>query len=114
MPTARIFPGSHLETLCLDRPFSNFTFVDQFANGCTALRRIFSQVRRNGCRTLIIEDIAGADDILQEDADLKAHPDVGPLKISQTFRLSFFTIPFSEALCLETPVLRLLQALAKI
>lgn len=99
MPTARIFPGSHLETLCLDRPFSNFTFVDQFAGGCTALRRIFSQVRRNGCRTLIIEDIAGADDILQEDADLKSHSDVGTLKNSQTFRLSFFTIPFSEALC---------------
>jgi len=80
MPIARLFHGNHLDTLCLDRPFSNFAFVEKFTGGNTALRRIFSQTRRSNCHTLIIEDIEGADDIVQENEDLAAHPGIGPIR----------------------------------
>ena len=96
--SARTCDGSHLKTICLDRSFSNFTFVEQFIGECVALRRIFSQARRTGCHTLVIEAIDNADDIIRENADLERHPSVGPLQNVQTFRLSFFTLPFTENL----------------
>jgi len=96
--SARTCSGIHLKTICLDRPFSNFTFVEQFTGECVALRRIFSQARRIGCHTLVIEAIDDADDISRENSDLETHPSVGPLKTAQTFRLSFFTLPFSDDL----------------
>lgn len=95
---ARACSGTHLKTICLDRPFSNFAFVEQFTGECVALRRIFSQTRRIGCHTLIIEAIDEAADISRENSDLAAHPSVGTLITAQTFRLSFFTLPFSDKL----------------
>ncbi len=90
--------GILLASHCLDRPFSNFSFVEQFAGDCIALRRIFSQARRNNCHTLLVEEIEDAEDIRQEDADLAAHPDVGPLNTSRTYRLSFFQLPYSATI----------------
>ena len=59
------------------------------------MRRIFSQVRRNGCRTLVIEDIAGADELTWENEELQKHPEVGTLSKSVSFRLSFFDVQFT-------------------
>ena len=98
MLPARLTKGKLLEIVNLDRPFSNFSFVDEYFGGLTALRRIFSQVRRLGCHTLLIEEIDGGDDILQENKDLENHPDVGKLRFAKTFRLSFFTIPYKGGL----------------
>ena len=75
-------------------PFSNFEFVDRVFNGLASLRRIMSQVRQHGGKTMVLEDVAieDADDLLEENADLKKH--VGVTFPSRATRLSFFSKEF--------------------
>ena len=98
MLPARLASGKLLFSENIERPFSNFAFVDKYFNGIVSLRRIFSQARRNGCCTLIMEEILEGDDIQEENQDLERHPDVRTLKTANTYRLSFFTFPYRKGI----------------
>ena len=52
------------------RPFSNFDFVDEHYGGEPAIRRLFSQARSYGYRTLLIEDIPATGTLAEDDAEL--------------------------------------------
>ena len=75
----------------LPRPFSNFQFVEREFDGLVSLRRIFSQVRQLGGRTLVLEQIDSkdAEDIREENEDLTIR--CPTFSKSATYRLSFFT-----------------------
>ena len=93
---ARNHTGNHVETICLKRPFSNFEYVEKKFGQLTALRRIFSQARRNGCCTLIVEVVSAADEICQEDEELCKCFGVSDGLQSKTYRLSFFEFCFED------------------
>lgn len=72
----------------MERPQSNFRFVEESFGGLDTLRRILSQVRKHGGKTIVVEELVGAEEIIQEDEDLKTlRPD---FDASRTFRLGFF------------------------
>jgi hypothetical protein len=75
----------------MSRPFSNFGFVDDEFNGAVALKRIMSQVRRRGGRTIVWELLYGSTDVREEDDDLRVRR--GPNLKSEVIRLGFFAIP---------------------
>ncbi|MEW6751099.1 MAG: hypothetical protein AB1505_08975 [Candidatus Latescibacterota bacterium] len=63
---------SRPRVVSLERPFSNFHFVDtEYAKEHRALRRLFSRARAARARTLVIEDIAPAGAIADEQAALR-------------------------------------------
>lgn len=88
----------------IGRPFSNFAFLDDtFGVGkLQTLRRIMSQVRQQGGRTMVLEklDISDAEDLCQENEDIRLrYPSFNK---SEAFRLSFFRKPFSTNRGLST------------
>jgi hypothetical protein len=71
----------------IERPRSNFDFVEGRFPTLDTLRRLLSQVRRHGGRTMVVEENITGEDLLEENADLKR---CGSLRSSNTTRLSFF------------------------
>jgi hypothetical protein len=55
----------------IQRPFSNFTFIDKTFPGLTPLRRIMSQVRHHGGKTMVVEELEVSDDLRQENEDIE-------------------------------------------
>ncbi len=69
------------------RPESNFDFVDRRFPGLGTLRRILSQVRQHGGKTIVFEELAESEESREEDADIKiVRPDFTGSKV---FRLTF-------------------------
>jgi len=86
---ARTIPAQSTEIVHLQRPFSNFQFVEERFEDLWPLRRILSQVRQLGGKTMVLESVDGAQDILEENEDIRS---LAPsFKKTATFRLSFFT-----------------------
>jgi hypothetical protein len=74
----------------IHRPFSNFDFVDQWFPGCSPLRRILSQVRQLGGRTMVLERLGEVLDASEQDRALHEFCPAFARGCSDTFRLSFF------------------------
>jgi len=85
---ARAAPGSEVRFLNLERPFSNFEFIEKELGESGPLRRIFSQIRQHDGKTLVIERINQAREIVEEDEDLKSLK--SDFIKSEVLRLSFF------------------------
>src|SRR6266581_690119 len=72
----------------LKAPFSNFDYVDKHFDGETAIRRLFSQARSHGSKTLIVEGIKAEGVLLSENREIsRMHPDY---KMTGLKRLSFW------------------------
>lgn len=52
----------------IDRPFSNFAFIESRFPGVVPLRRVFSQIRSHGGKTLVVEELdpASAEDLFEK------------------------------------------------
>ena len=99
---ARTAESKNFKIIPIDLPFSLFDFVDNHFKGLSSLRRILSQVRISGGKTMVIEEIGGADDIIEENEDIKTrYPDFNK---STTYRLSFFKKKFSTKRGLSTSI----------
>lgn len=90
---ARVAGGSKATLYRIERPFSNFQFIDDRYDGLSSLRRIMSQVRQNGGRTMVVEEVLQARDIAEENADIATRYGQEPRSI--THRISFFSEPFA-------------------
>ena len=86
--------GQQLDVVPIVRPFSNFSFIDKEFDGLWPLRRIFSQIRLLGGRTMVVEELDPdrADDLKLENEDVAKR--YGSVSQSRVRRLSFFTKPF--------------------
>jgi len=83
----------------LERPFSNFAFVDsRYAPGHFALRRIFSQARAAGCKALVVEDIEATGAVAEEQQALAALDASYDCPVLQ--RLTFWTSSSSDGTAL--------------
>lgn len=90
---ARTSPGQSLEIIPIERPYSFFNLIETRFGGCQPLRRIFSQVRIQPGRTMVIEKLGDPEDLREENGDLLTrNPD---FKSSVAYRLSFFTAKFT-------------------
>ncbi len=74
------------EIVPITPPFSFFDFVDTRFYHLPSLRRLLSQVRQHGGKTMVIEEIDTAHDLDEENDDIrKRHPG---LVWSKSFRLN--------------------------
>lgn len=90
---ARSSTSKSYTILSIKQPFSFFDFVDSYSGGLHPLRRLLSQVRLLGGKTMVVEEVGKADDIEEENDDIrKIHP---KFTESKSVRLSFFSKPFS-------------------
>jgi len=90
---SRCASGKPEPIISIERPFSNFRFLDERFPDLPPLHRIFSQVRQLGGRTLVVEEIADEKDTLEENEDLKENSP--SYSRSLTHRLCFFSKRFS-------------------
>ena len=76
------------------RPFSSFKYVETQFKDEPAIRRLFSQARSHGCKTLVVEDI-GAEGIIEAENDeiKKRHADH---KMTGLKRLTFWRSVFQS------------------
>jgi hypothetical protein len=85
---ARTSLGSIIKILNIERPFSNFDFIENEFGEFPQLRRIMSQVRQHNGKSLIFEKVDESLDLCQENEDIIKR---SKCKVeSQSFRLSFF------------------------
>jgi hypothetical protein len=96
---SRMAGAKTIEAHSIERPFSNFSFVDlSFSEYLWSLRRILSQVRQHDGKTMLVEeiDIADADDLSEENEDIALR--IPSFCDSKAWRLTFFAAPLlSEA-----------------
>jgi hypothetical protein len=88
-------PTAPLRVVSVDRPFSNFDFVDQEFFGWPPIRRLFSLARSRKARTLVIEEVPAEGAVADENGELLEYfPDysMGGLR-----RLSFWCTAFTTA-----------------
>jgi hypothetical protein len=80
------------EIIDIERPFSNFRFIENRFGGISTLRRIMSQIRQHGGKTLVLEQLKETNDLLEENQDIQIrNPNFTPIG---AWRLSFFTKRF--------------------
>ena len=78
----------------MERPWSNFDFVEVKFQGLVPLRRILSQVRQHDGKTIVIEKLKQSEELRQENEDIQLrYPGSSPV---EAFRLSFFTKQLSN------------------
>jgi len=99
---ARDCPTSAPEITPIERPFSLFSFLEHSFPNVPTLRRILSQVRSHGGKTLVVEqlNIADAEDLTEENEDIAKR--FGAVPTSHAWRLSFFTKKFDAQSKLES------------
>jgi hypothetical protein len=93
-PSARLAPAERHKIIRIERPFSNFNFIDASYEGLASLRRVMSQVRQLGGHTMVVERVAEATDTTEEDEDLEIRFGRKPKTV--VHRLSFFSKPFGS------------------
>ena len=89
---ARLAAGETIDILPTDRPASNFDLVDGCFEGLPSLRRILSQARVLGYKTLVSEGLPEAGDLREENEDLRKR--CGGLRSSMAVRLGLFSKRF--------------------
>jgi len=85
---ARQAQGLSLEIFPIERPFSNFDFIRQRFPQVHTLRRIMSQVRQLGGRTMALEKLPESGDLREENDDIRTRDPA--FRKSECWRLSFF------------------------
>ena len=74
--------------ISVSAPFSNFDYVDEHFAEDTAIRRLFSQARSRGVKTLIVEQIKPEGILLAENKEItRRYPDY---RMTGLQRLSFW------------------------
>ena len=107
---ARLSGSSECKIHNIQRPFSNFDFIEENFPyiketyiETAPIRRLFSQVRQHDGKTLIFENVDDADDLKEENIEIsKQQPDFIE---SHSFRLGFFKksiIKYEEISLLES------------
>lgn len=97
---SRLTPASKVEFVDLQRPRSNFLFVEQNFKSSQPLRRIFSQARSGGCTTLVIEDVPAQGPVADENQEIAIlFPDH---HMAALRRLSFWKKPVSSVEAIDT------------
>lgn len=93
-PWARECRSVSVEVEPIERPFSNFTYIDDHFPDIWPLRRIFSQVRAQGGKTMVVERLRPRDakDLSEENEDIGQRFQ-SPVS-SRVWRLSFFRKSF--------------------
>ena len=87
-------------------PFSNFDYVGSHFGGVASIRRLFSQARSYGCRTLVTEEITAKGIAAEDDQELAAlFPDfsAGGLRRLSFWRREFRAVDALAALTLQVP-----------
>lgn len=85
---SRLAQALSLQIKGADRPFSNFDFVDREFSGSAPIRRLFSQARSRGAKTLVMEKVAAQGAVADENAELgNLFPDY---QMAGLVRLSFW------------------------
>src|SRR4030095_16614089 len=91
---SRLTPVREVEVLPAARPFANFDFVDDRFQGSFPIRRLFSQARSRGYRTIVLEEVAAAGAVADENAEIRRlFPDH---TMSQLCRISFWRTVFAD------------------
>jgi hypothetical protein len=70
MSALLLAPSTSFEWVDLRQPFSNFRFVEKRFGDFPAIRRLFSQSRVFGGKTLLIEDVPAVGSVASENEDL--------------------------------------------
>jgi hypothetical protein len=92
---ARKAHSTRSEFISIERPFSNFEFIESRFWGIDTLRRLLSQVRCLEGKTMVVEIVTEAQDLREENEDIqKRYPDFAG-SICQ--RLSFFSRKIANA-----------------
>lgn len=60
------------DTICLDRPFSNFDHIEEKFGGSHPIHKLFSISRCHGGHTLVVEEVPPAGNVAEENEDLAA------------------------------------------
>ena len=96
--TRLVYRKSRPEKRPIEPPFSNFGFVEKEFSGVRSLRRIMSQVRQHGGKTMVIEELSpgDADDVREENEDIATYIGTSQLPDSRVRRISFFKKAPSE------------------
>jgi len=82
----------------IDRPFSNFRFIEERSlSRVPTLRRIMSQVRQHGGKTMVVERVRTNDveELREENEAIRIR--YSTLSASRVWRLSFFSEPLTSA-----------------
>jgi len=78
----------------IDRPFSNFSFAEEHFQASFPIRRLFSQARSRGCRTLVIEDVEPSGVVQDENEEILRYcPD---FQFAHLKRVSFWKPKFDK------------------
>lgn len=114
---SRLAPTLSLRIEGMDRPFSNFDFVDLEFSGSAPIRRLFSQARSRGTKTLVMEKVPAQGAVANENIELRdLFPDY---QMAGLVRLSFWRSSFTskagmaklrDADCMGWAILKLDQA----
>jgi hypothetical protein len=92
---ARLAPAVETEIIDMTRPHSNFDFIEARFPELVTLRRLFSLIRQNHGRTIIMERLEPSRDLFEENEDVRQ---IRPnFSRSTAFRISFFSKSFSSA-----------------
>ena len=94
---ARVFSTQKAEFIPCERPFSNFDLVEKRFCGIPTMRRILSQARMHGARTIVIEEgLREASDLQEEDEDILALREHFNPDETEACRVSFFRAVVSK------------------
>lgn len=86
---ARLAGSSRVEFVDMMRPRSNFDFIEAQFQDLVTLRRLLSLVRHHKGRTIVVERLSPARELIEEDEDVRQLN--SDFRSSSTARLSFFT-----------------------
>lgn len=67
---SRLASAFATQFVALDRPFSNFDFAEAHFEGSFPIRRLFSQARSRGCRTLVYEQVPAEGAVADENREI--------------------------------------------
>lgn len=92
---ARIAQNVKIDSIPIEKPFSNFEYIESNYDGIASLSRIFSQIRQHEGKTMVVELLEESEDINQENEDIKK--EIGDnFESCEVFRLSFFDCQFDN------------------
>ncbi len=101
---ARLCSANSVEFLPCERAFSNFDLVEKRFDGIEPMRRILSQARVHGARTIVIEDgLQDASDLQEENQDILALMPTFRVNETEACRVSFFRDAASESTIATIP-----------
>lgn len=94
---ARLCSAEGADFIPCERPFSNFDLVEERFGGILPMRRILSQARMRGARTIVVEGrLNEPSDLQEEDEDILALREDFRTEETEAYRVSFFGVPATK------------------